>query len=323
LPKSLAEFKPAPWLRGPHAQTILPALLPARAVRGSIEAIDVPVAPRTRIRILVTRPAAAPRGTLLVIHGLGGSAESGYMRRTAAQAHARGWVVARLNLRNCGGTEALASTLYNAGQSGDADAALEAIEAAALPRPHALMGFSLGGNIAMLYAGSSGDACRADAVVGVNPPVDLRRCIDAIERPGNALYHAYFTRGLCAQLRRIRRVRQVPGPKARPGAIGGVRGFDELFTAPDGGYKSADDYYRGASAGPRLSGIRRPSLLLSAQDDPFVPVAMFADYRHASKHLTLAHPPRGGHCGYWGAGSPRFWAAGAALAFLDGEAVSG
>ena len=126
------------------------------------------------------------------------------MRRTAVQAQARGWVVARLNLRNCGGTEGLATTLYNAGQSGDADGALLAIEARGLPRPHALMGFSLGGNIAMLYAGLSGTACRADAIVGVNPPVDLAECVRAIERPDNALYHAYFTRSLCAQLQRIR-----------------------------------------------------------------------------------------------------------------------
>src|SRR6185436_8352957 len=145
----------------------------------------VPVAAASKVRVLVTRPAATARGTLVAIHGLGGSAESGYMRRTAAQAHARGWAVARINLRNCGGTEALSTSLYNAGQSGDADAVLAALEAEGLPRPFGLLGFSLGGNIALLYAGRSGDACRADAVCGVNPPVDLAVCIDAIERSGN------------------------------------------------------------------------------------------------------------------------------------------
>jgi predicted alpha/beta-fold hydrolase len=314
---SLADFTPALWLRGAHSQTILPSLVPARAVPGLAEMIDVPVAQGTHVRLVVTRPAAAARGTLVLIHGLGGSAESGYMRRTAVQAQARGWAVARMNLRNCGGTEALAATLYNAGQSGDADAALLAVEAHALPRPYALMGFSLGGNIAMLYAGESGSGCRADAVIGVNPPVDLLASVEAIERRGNALYHAYFTNGLCAQLRRIRRIRPVPGPDAKPRAIGGVRGFDGAFTAPDAGYASALDYYHGASAAPRLSGIRRPALILSAQDDPFVPVSMFAAYRDVSTHLTLAHPSSGGHCGYWGARRPRFWAAEAALGFLE------
>jgi predicted alpha/beta-fold hydrolase len=213
--------------------------------------------------------------------------------------------------------------LYNAGQSDDADAVLQAIETQGLPRPYALLGFSLGGNLVLRYAGLSGSACRADAVAGVNPPVDLQACVDAIERPGNALYHAYFTRGLCAQLRRIRRVRSVPGPEVSPRTIGGVRGFDELFTAPDAGYGSAADYYRGASAGAVLAGLRRSALILSAEDDPFVPVSMFAAHRAASGALQLVHPRTGGHCGYWGVTHPRFWAASAALRFFEDECAVG
>jgi predicted alpha/beta-fold hydrolase len=171
----------------------------------------------------------------------------------------------------------------------------------------------------MRYAGLSGEACRADAVVGVNPPVDLPLCVAAIERTRNALYNAYFTRGLCAQLRRIRRVRRVPGPTASPRAIGSIRAFDELFTAPDAGYASATDYYTGASAGPTLSGLRRPALILSAQDDPFVPVSMFDAHRGASPSLQFSHPHAGGHCGYWGGRGPRFWAAEAALRFFERE----
>ena len=269
--------------------------------------------------MLITVPPSARRGTLVAIHGLGGSAESGYMRRTAAQALARGWAVARVNLRNCGGTEAIATSLYNAGQSEDADAVLAAIDLHGLPRPFALLGFSLGGNIALLYAGRAGDSCRADAVCGVNPPVDLSLCIDAIERPGNELYHAYFTRGLCAQMRRIRRLRSVPGPKATPRAIGGVRGFDDHFTAPDAGYASAADYYHGASAAAVLSSIRRPALILSSQDDPFVPVSMFDAHRAAADGLRFTHPRGGGHCGYWRSRRPRFWAAAAALTFFEGD----
>ena len=83
---NLPEFAPAPWLRGPHAQTILPSLLPARAVSGKTETIDVPVAPATKVRVIVTRPEGVARGTIVAIHGLSGSAESGYMRRTAVQA---------------------------------------------------------------------------------------------------------------------------------------------------------------------------------------------------------------------------------------------
>jgi len=257
------------------------------------------------------------RGTLVALHGLGGSAESGYMRRTGAAALARGWAVARVNLRTCGGTEALSSTLYNAGQAGDADAVLAALEARGLPRPYALVGFSLGGNIAMKYGAVAGGACRADAIVGVNPPIDLHACIDALERPGNRLYQAYFTRKLRNQLRRIRRVRNVLGPETSSPAIHGVRAFDDAFTAPDAGYANASAYYTDASAGPLLPGVRRPAFVLSSVDDPFVPVAAFERFRDACPNVRFVHPPRGGHCGYWSVERPRYWAGEAALAFLD------
>jgi predicted alpha/beta-fold hydrolase len=239
------------------------------------------------------------------------------MRRTGAAALSRGWALARVNLRNCGGTETLASTLYNAGQSDDVDAVLAALETHGWPRPYALMGFSLGGNIAVKYAGSAGASCRADAVVGVNPPIDLNACIDALERPANRVYHAYFTRELCLHVRRIRAKRAVAGPEATFRAVGGVRRFDDLFTAPDAGYADAAAYYSAASAGPVLAGARRPTLVLSASNDPFVPLAAFEPYRRASRHVLFVHPRGGGHCGYWRDARPRFWAASAALEFFE------
>lgn len=320
---TVPEFRPAPWLRGGHPQTILPSILPARPLPGAGESVDVPVEPGTTIRVVVHRPAGAPRGTLVAIHGLAGSAESRYMRRTGAQALARGWAVARVNLRNCGGTEALAATLYNAGQHGDADAVLDALETLGWPRPFALLGFSLGGNIAAKYSGVSGAACRADAICGINAPVDLAACIAVLERRGNALYQAYFTRELCRQVRRIRRVRPLPGPAADARSVGGVRGFDDLFTAPDAGYADAAAYYAAASAGPLLSGARRPTLILSAVDDPFVPMSAFDPFRRAHPLVAIVHPRGGGHCGYWSATRPRYWAAGAALDFFERSVPAG
>lgn len=311
------DFRPAFWLRGRHGQTILPSILPARAIAGAGEIVDVAVAPETSVRVLLHTPRAPARGTLVAMHGLSGSAESGYMRRTGTLALARGWALARVNLRTCGGTEALSKTFYNAGQAADADAVLAMLEARGWPRPYALLGFSLGGNIALKYGGSAGATCRADAVVGVNPPIDLRACIDALERPGNGLYHAYFTRKLCTHLARIRRFRPVAGPEASWRAVGGVRGFDDLFTAPDGGYASGAAYYAEASAGPSLSGLRRPALVLSAADDPFVPIEAFEAFRTASDRVRFAHPRAGGHCGYWSVGRPRYWAGEAALSFLE------
>ncbi len=243
------------------------------------------------------------------------------MRRTARLAVERGWVTVRMNLRNCGGTEHLADTLYNAGQSEDVHRALEALDGAGLPRPLCAAGFSLGGNLVLLYAGRSGDACAADALAGVNPPIDLELCSRAIEARRNALYRAYYVLRLCAQLRRVARVRKLHGPAPLPWRVRTVRRFDDWYTAPDGGYASAEEYYARSSAAATLSSVRRPAMLLSALDDPFVPRRMFDGHRR-NKWLEFVHPRRGGHCGYWQAGRPRFWAAEAILDFCA-RATSG
>lgn len=309
-------FTPARWARGPHLQTIVPTFYP---VFGDVdsETLDVPVAPGTSVRLLVTRALRHSRGTVVLLHGLCGSARGVYMVRTARAALARGWSVVRMNLRNCGGTERLSRTLYNAGQSEDLAPVLTAIAAAGLPEPHAVVGFSLGGNIALRYAGLAGREALASAFVGINPPVDLTCCIEALERPGNRPYHLYFRAKLIRQIRTIRKIREVPGPPATWRTIASVRAFDDVFTAPDAGYSGADAYYRGASSAPVLGQIRRPALILSATDDPFVPVSMFTPWAAVSDHVRFAHPVTGGHCGYWGATAPRFWAAQAALDFLD------
>lgn len=309
-------FRPAVWLPGRHLQTVVPSLWPAPPVPGRPERMIVPVAETAAVRVEINRPRDRSRGTLLLVHGMGGSAESGYMRRTAVPALRRRWTVVRMNLRNCGGTEILSRTLYNAGQSKDVGRVLEALGQARFPRPFAAVGFSLGGNIVLRCGGIEGTACRADALAAVNPPIDLECCARALERPANRIYQAYYTRKLLRALRRILAVRDLPGFPPPDRSIRTVRRFDDLYTAPDAGCASAEEYYAQASAGPRLGGLARPTVVISAADDPFVPVEMFEPY-HDLRPVRFVHPGRGGHCGYWRAAKPRFWAAQAVLGFLE------
>ena len=250
------------------------------------------------MRVEVSRPAAAARGTVLLLHGMGGSAESGYLRHTAAAALARGFAAVRMNFRNCGGTEARCRTLYNAGQSEDVGRVLRALDGGGFPRPLVAVGFSLGGNLILRWAGTAGQGAIADRVAGVNAPVDLQRCCEALERPGNWPYQAFFVALLCGQIRRVRRLRPVPGPPAFPALIRTVRRFDHLFTAPDAGLPSAEAYYAWASASSHLREVRVPALVLSAANDPFVPLEVFTPHRAAAATaVRWRHPARGGHLG--------------------------
>jgi predicted alpha/beta-fold hydrolase len=309
-------FRPAPWLPGKHLQTIVPSLWVGPAVDGVPERHVVEVSSDSAVGLDVNRPPGQPAGTLVLIHGMCGDSESAYMRRTARAGLSRGWVTVRMNLRNCGGTEHLSSTLYNAGQSGDLGKVLDYLHANTFPRPFAAAGFSLGGNIALLYAGRAGGDCLADRVAAVNPPIDLEACARAIEAPPNRAYQAYYVIRLRRQLARIARVRPSVWPARAGKRPRSVREFDRVYTAPDAGYASAEEYYARSSAAPTLGRLRRPALLLSALDDPFVPPRMFAPHRDVPG-LHVVQPNHGGHCGYWQAGRPRFWAAEAILQFAD------
>lgn len=300
----------------------MPNWIPARRPPEPDARWIVSVDDASAVLALVNAPSGAARGTLLLLHGLGGSADAVYMRRTAAVALSRGWWVVRMNLRTCGGTEAISRTLYNAGQAGDAGSVLAELTRRNLPRPHVAAGFSLGGNLALLHAGLAGEDCLADAVAGVNPPLDLTECIRALERPSNALFQAYFTLLLCAQVRRVRRVRPVAGPPAWPWSVRGVRAFDERFTAPDAGHPDAEAYYRAASAGPSLAGSRVPTLVLTSRNDPFVPVESIARWARGGR-AEMAVSERGGHVGYRQEGRPGFWAAEAVLAWFEARTRRG
>jgi predicted alpha/beta-fold hydrolase len=318
-PVSESEFEPVAWLPGRHLQTIVPSFLPAPRAGNRTEILVVPVDSDASVEILIDEPAGKPRGTLLLVHGLGGSARSGYIRRTARRALDEGWRAARMNCRTCGGTERLSRTLYNAGQSDDVGRVLQEMDGLGFPRPFAAAGFSMGGNLVLRYSGRAGADALPDAVIGVNPSIDLERCNRVLERPENRIYQIYYTHTLCRHMSRIRRVRSVPGPRPAWPRIGTLRAFDRIYTAPDAGYPSAESYYAEASAGPWLAGNRTPALVLSAANDPLIPTETFDPYRHQPT-LEFLHPPCGGHVGYWQKRRPRFWGAEAILSFLTSVA---
>lgn len=308
-------FRPVRWLPGRHLETLVPALMRARRGHEQWESRVIPVAPDAAVRVEHLPPRSAARGSLLLVHGMGGCADSRYMWWTAAEAQRRGWIPVRMNARNAGGTEALSRTLYNAGQSDDVGAVLADLEAAGFPRPFAAVGFSLGGNTVLRHAATHGDACGADAVAAISPPVDLEVTCRSLEEPANRIYLIHFTRLLCAQLVRIGRLRPIPGPLLPRRRVGTIRRFDALYTAPDAGHPSVEAYYAHASAGPRLAGLRTRGLILSSRNDPVVPASIFSSLQRGRLRWMLT--ARGGHLGFWGSGSPRFWAAKAVLDFLE------
>ena len=238
--------------------------------------------------------------TLLLLHGLEGSSVAHYMRGIADKAWAAGWNVLRLNQRNCGNTEHLSRGLYHSGLTHDPLFVLRELIAGDGIRQIAVAGYSLGGNLALKLAGELGDTlCELVAVCAVSPTLDLARCVDALERRSNYPYQWNFVRNLKRRMRR--KAAAFPDHYSLDALrrVWTVRGFDEAYTAPHHGFADASDYYRRASAIRVIDRIRVPALIITAEDDPFVPVEPFLDPAvGGNPHVTVVVTRHGGHCAY-------------------------
>ena len=260
--------------------------------------------------------ASGRRPALVLVHGLEGSSDSRYLLGTAEKAWLAGFHVVRMNQRNCGGTEALAPTLYNSGLSGDYRAVVRTLADADGLTEIFLAGFSMGGNLVLKAAGEFGrefvPLAAFAGVAAVCPALDLAACVDAIHEPRNFFYERYFVRNLIKRYRR--KVSLFPQHFKLNGVdrVRTIREFDDWITAPYCGYGDAENYYDRASAKHVLDSIAVPALVITAQDDPMVPhESVRRPELVANARFTLLDPEHGGHCAFisrHGGGDERFWA---------------
>lgn len=312
-------FTPHPLFRSGHAQTLVafawPRRRPLRPLRGD-EARLFEVEPGVRV-LVHCRWQAERRAhpTLLLVHGLEGSSESIYMLSTALKAHRAGFNVLRLNFRSCGNTFHLSPTLYHSGMSPDLRALIaELIERDEL-KDIFLGGFSLGGNMSLKLAGEYGAdfPSALKGVCAISPSVELAASAASIERRSNLVYQMRFIRSLKRRMREAATLYPERYDVSRLSRVRTLREFDERYTAPLGGFRDAHDYYTRSSSLPLISRIRVPTLIIHAEDDPFIP---FDSLRHpsigANPALILLAPAHGGHVGFVSdgntAGEDRFWA---------------
>jgi predicted alpha/beta-fold hydrolase len=305
--------------------TIAAAFMPRRFALPDAEARLFRVDPYSQLLGQCNWQAGKLRDTpvIAIVHGLEGSADSNYVRGIAEKAFHRGFHVVRLNQRNCGGTEKLTPTLYNSGMSGDYRAVLEELAGGDGFERIFFAGYSMGGNLVTKMAGEYGDdipeALRG--VCAICPALNLSACADALERKDNYLYQRHFVKGLMA--RYARKVKMFPDRYSQNGfgAIRTVREFDDAITAPCFGFRDAEEYYESAGAKKVLGQVRVPTLLITAEDDPFVPyVSFLAAGAEKNPAIQFVAPEHGGHCAFISnkSGAERFWAEQRVVEFCEG-----
>jgi predicted alpha/beta-fold hydrolase len=296
------DFQPLPLLGNTHVQTVLGNLLRGPSLHVATSSHHVSLDDGDRLVIYDSAPGRWRMGgpVAVLVHGLGGDHRSAFVSRTARMLLPRGWRVVRMDLRSCGKGVTLARRPYHAGSSEDVRAALALIHRWSPHSPLALIGFSLGGNIALKLAGEAAGrpVPGLTRVAAVAPPIDLERCAGLIGQPRNRFYELHFLRELLALFRR--RHRRFPDlPRVRFPKPLSMRTYDELYTAPRCGFTGALDYYRRSSSLPLIGQIQIPALLLTARDDPFIAVEPFEKLT-APAHVDVRILERGGHLGFLG-----------------------
>jgi hypothetical protein len=321
----LVPFQPLRGLTNGHLQTIVGNYLPRPPFRLQAVSETVEVDPADHSRVLCHchwQPPAvrAERLTVVLVHGLEGSSNSQYIRGLAARAWDAGWNVVRMNMRTCGGTETLTPTLYHSGLSSDLAAVVRHYAAQFSLDRVALIGYSMGGNMVLKLAGEWGNQQPLCAVAAVCPAIDLAPGSDALHEPGNRLYEWKFLRGLMARYdRKARLFPQIYAPAEEIGPIRSIREFDNKIVARYWNFKDADDYYAHAASAQVVDRIAVPTMVLQAQDDPFIRLrAKTRAKLVANPYISFIETRHGGHCAYLGRdrGNEIHWAEASVMRFL-------
>ncbi len=273
--ETMNHFHPLPGLRSPHLQTIFSAFRPSgKAISTDVQLVKVGNGDSIACERSIPKDFSK---IVVMVHGLGGSSSSRYMIRLSRKFYEKGIMAVRVNLRGCGIGKNYSKSPYNAGQSGDLLAVVNAEKEQFPDKEVIVLGFSLGANIALKLAGESAVASKTIAIC---PPLDLAEASRAIDA---SIYRVYYLRSIKKQL-------YYPAKT--------LFEYDDKVTAPLGGFSGAREYYAYASSQNYLSTISKPCAVVMAEDDPFIPKELIQ--KAMNKPLDLIVTPYGGHMGFIG-----------------------
>lgn len=315
-----SRYCPPWWLPGGHVQTIFPALF--RRVRTPSFTRARLSLPDQDFLLLDSLRACRRRSVTVVVlsHGLEGHSGRAYMRGMALACIAVGWDVCARNFRACGGEMNLSPAMYHSGQTDDLHRVVLHCLAGGYRRI-LLVGFSMGGNQILKYLGEdpAGVPEEVRGAVVFSVPCHLAGAARVLDLPRNALYMRHFLGTLREKVRQKHALYPDLYPLDGLETIRTFAEFDRRYTAPAHGFASAEDYWEKASSLPHLGGIRVPTLLVNAANDPFLSPACFPSaLARKNPHLTLEIPPQGGHVGFTPrAGGREYWSETRAVDFFS------
>lgn len=314
-------YQPPFGISNGHVQTIYPTLFRAQPqVNYERERIGTP--DNDFLDLDWLREGQSSKCVILT-HGLESSSSSKYVSGMARAFQQNGWHALAWNLRGCSGEHNTKLTSYHSGSTDDLTTVIQHVEAMKRYTDIALVGFSLGGNITLKYIGDLGTAAPPliKAAVAFSVATDLESSATRLERLENRIYMRRFLKTLCQKVRH--KLQQFPGQLSADGleAMRTFREFDGAYTAPLNGFASAHDYWARCSCGPVLTDIALPTLLVNAENDPFLsPECYPIETARNQPNLHLEIPKSGGHMGFIQFnGTGAYWSEHRAVQFVLGH----
>ena len=310
-------FAPAPWLPGPHLPTIWASAC-RRPPAIALEFERVELADGDFVDLAWTPAHAGP--CVLVLHGLEGSHHSTYARAILAALAAHGYRGVLMQFRGCSGEPNRLARSYHSGDTGDVAEVAALIAARHGRAPFAALGYSVGGNVLLKWLGERGADHPLITAVAVSVPFDLAACASRLDQGASRLYQWRLLRSMQAKFAAKFRLRPAPLAVQDVSGLSTFWRFDDAVTAPLHGFRDAVDYYTRSSSRAFLGRIAIPTLILHAEDDPFVPASAIPTALELAPPVTLELAPHGGHVGFVAGrvpGRAHYWLESRIIAHLD------
>jgi len=241
------------------------------------------------------------RKLAIINHGLEGHSHKKYILGMARMVTGLGFDAACWVQRGCSTEMNRLPRFYHSGETGDIHTVITHCLGTGKYDEIVLIGFSLGGNQILKYLGENPGYVPGEIKTAAtfSVPCDLAATEFVISKPSRRIYLEYFMRGLRKKVHAKAKKFPVLVNTAKLKGINSLRKFDDRFTAPLNGFADANDYYTRSSSKQYLAEIRIPTLLVNAQDDPFLPARCYpVSEAEANPNLFLEMPKYGGHVGF-------------------------
>ena len=290
-----SKFRPAWWLRNPHAQTLWAARVQrAPAAVTSNERLTTP--DNDFLDLAWTKENKAP--IVVIFHGLAGSLKSRYVQSLMYKLDKLGIRAVLMHFRGCSGEPNRSRGSYHSGHTQDIAFVIDTLAERYPNRPMGAIGFSLGGNALLKYLGTTPDNPLRFAL-SVSPPLVPSEGAQRM----NTGFSKIYQRVLVDQLKAAVRDKHTKYPQLGMNefdleSISNFIEFDDQITAKLHGFDSGAHYYESTNTLGDLINIKTPTHIIWAQDDPFFTDKCIPTEAQLSDVVDFELTTHGGHVAF-------------------------